>query len=434
MPRFVLLDPSLVDFAGHHYEYARHVLGAASQAGYRPCLVANREFALRDETPWPIAADYKYGYWFHQGAPAWQRWIHACGAGSKTTIDRTLVWPLGNLPHKEVGNLPHDPAWVRLAKSAHAALRRRQFIRDTRRALARLDVTAEDVIFAPSLSPVELAGIHQLLRTTPKWAAATWHLLLRRDVPSGHRLDALRRSVAGLVGLRAPARVRFWTDSPDLTGAYQRATNCHFGTLPIPHTWEAPRAGSRCVDDCQVVYLGDARCEKGFHHLPAIVTALTDGADGRRRFAFRFQSHTTLPIAETEVLAARAQLADSTNRGVTLIEQPLESRAYRELLAASHVTLLPYDAAAYAARSSGVFAESLAAGVPVVVPADTWMARELPAGAGRVYRRLTEVPALVRELAADRERETNTNETWSVAWRKRHNAARLVTLLRGVAA
>jgi hypothetical protein len=178
-----------------------------------------------------------------------------------------------------------------------------------------------------------------------------------------------------------------------------------------------------------VVFLGDARREKGFHHLPRIVRALTANDEHGRRFAFRFQSHSSASAADPVIAAARYELMELADHGVTLIDQALEHAAYRRLLAESHVTLLPYEAAAYATRSSGVFADSLAAVVPVVVPEGTWMAHQLPKGAGRVYRSLADVPAHVNDLAGERLREPDPHPAWASAWRQQHNAHRLVKLL-----
>jgi hypothetical protein len=415
--KFVLVDSSLVDFAGHHYEYAQHVLDAASRAGFEPHLVANRHF-----TPilarWPTQPAYKYGYWFHQGAPAWQRSVYAKAAGSRSQRDpgHGLLWKLGKLPQSGA------------ARAFIAASRRRHFVRDTRDAIARLGVGQGDLIFLPSLSPNELIALERFLRTSARTGSAQWHVVLRRDVPAGRTWPLVRHAVRRLVEVRCPARVHFWTDSDALSSAYERATGCRFGTLPIPHACQAD-ARRQGGGACQVVYLGDARSEKGFHHLPRIVRELTSD-DGRRgRFTFRFQSYTSMPVAESQVVAARIELEKLAPRGVVLIDVALVPTAYRRLLAESHVTLLPYEPAAYASRSSGVFADSLAAGVRVVVPEGTWMARQLPRGSGRTYRSLADVPALVRELARESNAETDPPPAWVAQWREAHNADRLVAQL-----
>src|SRR6185503_6537862 len=151
----------------------------------------------------------------------------------------------------------------------------------------------------------------------------------------------------------------------------------------------------------RILYLGDARLEKGFHHLPALVRSLTDGDSDRRQFEFYIQSHSTSPIEEPEITSARAELARLADRGATLFDVPVAPVQYRELLASGHLAVLPYDPRAYAARSSGVFAEAVAAGIPTVVPAGTWMARRTPAGAGLPFHKVEEVPMLIQTIAAD---------------------------------
>src|SRR5207249_2422257 len=68
---------------------------------------------------------------------------------------------------------------------------------------------------------------------------------------------------------------------------------------------------------------------------------------------------------------------------VELITEPLSSKEYWDLLSSGDIVLLPYDRDSYYARSSGILAESLAAGIPSLVPAGTWMAKQF---VGEIYR------------------------------------------------
>jgi len=47
--KFILIDQSISSVAGHHYEYAVHVLEAAQRAGFEPYLATNRRFPQEEE-------------------------------------------------------------------------------------------------------------------------------------------------------------------------------------------------------------------------------------------------------------------------------------------------------------------------------------------------------------------------------------------------
>jgi glycosyltransferase involved in cell wall biosynthesis len=63
MPRFVLIDHSLRKIGGHHYEYARHVLKAATGAGYEAVLAAHRDFEEGHGLELRSEAIYRLDYW-----------------------------------------------------------------------------------------------------------------------------------------------------------------------------------------------------------------------------------------------------------------------------------------------------------------------------------------------------------------------------------
>ena len=93
---------------------------------------------------------------------------------------------------------------------------------------------------------------------------------------------------------------------------------------------------------------------------------------------------------------------------------------YFARLVAGEIVLMPYYAERYAARASGVFADAAACGLPVVVPAHTWMSRLIAAGtvAGTVFESLaaeTVAEALARavsQLSALKARAEAGRDQW----------------------
>ena len=125
---------------------------------------------------------------------------------------------------------------------------------------------------------------------------------------------------------------------------------------------------SRCAYD--FTYLGDARDEKGFGALPAMVAAA--GGGGPNPVSLVSQGYTAFDNTDPAMLVALQLLRRKP--GVSLVERSLSSSDYNRYLLDSDCILVPYDAQNYAARSSGIFAQAAAAGKPAIVPGGSWMA------------------------------------------------------------
>lgn len=422
MPRFVLIDHSLVDFSGHHFEYAQAVLNAAAEAGYEPVLAANRAFNVLPDSPWAIHPVYKYGVWFHQGAPRWQVRLRAAAAG----LARARYTP-ATRSEGVASAQTSVRSFPAAMQSWHDAVRIRRFVRDTKAELGRVSMRPDDIVFLPTLTCAEFCALSRARRASQLPSADRWHFVFRRELPgeATETMRTIKDAFAPFARKPSESGWNFWTDSEELAEHYQSGTGCSFGVLPIPHAElpaQAPPNGT-----FRILCLGDARREKGFHHLPAIVRTLTSAE--RRRYEICIQSHIAIPGGEPEVVAARRALADMNELGVNLIDGPLDSAAYRALLASGDLSLLPYDLQAYSMRSSGVFAESLAAGLTTIVPANTWMERQQPRGAGLAFRNIDEVSRLIREIAADRDRYAAAARSHASRWSRTHNAVRLVSML-----
>src|SRR5262249_19815557 len=84
---------------------------------------------------------------------------------------------------------------------------------------------------------------------------------------------------------------------------------------------------------------------------------------------------------------ALARLQSLPKKYVTLVgvHGPLEPDEYYGIISRADIVLLPYDRDHYHAGSSGTLAEAIAAGKPVVAPADTWLAQQMPPGGGEAF-------------------------------------------------
>ncbi|HJT30633.1 MAG TPA: hypothetical protein VJ783_01105 [Pirellulales bacterium] len=467
MFKFVLIDQSLTDVGGHHYEYARRVLGAAESAGYQPVLAANRKCKQSDVDGVAVHPVYQFGFW---DQPAGANWGKRLGRISRRLGGRWFSVKLALLlsPWGALWSQRHDAAQcLRLARTgpvrdrlilmaafgvlwmacvaravariavaaipftgyfarvraefkqsapqafapvmvvlrrpavfAHWLLGQRKtkaFAADTRRLLARLSLEDGDVVFIPTIEPNEMLGISLLFRQMPEAMRPSWHLLYRRNIYTGRDADystadeglrSLRNSFRQFNDGRGTARVFFYTDTDQLTDQYNRLGAVPFATLPIPV--DAEYAAGRSLAEkaatyktasataplC-VSYVGDARPEKGYHHLPRLVHDVWHDSVVKGRVRFRFQSNFNTEHGEPRAIVGRAQLASFPRDLVQLLLKPLASDEYRELIVDSDLMLVLYDRDNYYARSSGVFAEAMAAGVPTVVPGGSWMALAL---------------------------------------------------------
>jgi len=183
--------------------------------------------------------------------------------------------------------------------------------------------------------------------------------------------------------------VRFYTDTEPLTRQYNDLGVVRFDTLPIPvpSSFCRPRDPERTTDSIMtILFAGDARIEKGFQLLPSLVAELKRESPGGTPPRFIIQSNFSVPGGEPVAARARRELQSHAKNGVRLIDEPLQPGAYCAIFHASDISLIPYDPLEYRARSSGVFAESVAAGLITIVPSGTWMAAQLDAPIAAYHR------------------------------------------------
>lgn len=372
-PRFVLIDHSISGEGGHYLEYARHVLDAAFRQGFHPVLVTHESFGPTD-LRWPVHRIYDLDAW-----------------GRRARGDDR-----GGLPLKR---------WLVFLYRATS------FARATISLRRALDLRGDDVVFMPTISEIDFAGLCHTLRQQGTAAGPSWNIVFRRELygpadTAGSLIgNWLRRALLryGLFELgRSKGRAHLFTDTARLAEQYRRLC-VDVATLPIPvNSRFRPRAREQSALPLEIVFLGDARTEKGYGSLPSIVAGLASEVEaGRIHFTFQSNFGFGPTRSEARVVEARATLRRLGDSVVRLREEPMKSEDYERLVMGADIVLVPYNARRYFARSSGVFAEAVSAGVPVVVPAHCWMADQIQPEDVALHDALLEAQPGVRSIDDD---------------------------------
>lgn len=485
--KFILIDQSIASIAGHHYEYAVHVLEAAKRAGYEPCLATHVRFAkAAQKTPWRTYPFYRFSFWAAQetgqiglvswilGQLGWMRFrwrlfynyslfgllwavrdrfseflfkqpldrVHIVSLATLIPaaillkiarfIGLILLLPVmllvflarstvrvlkaGGFPKSYVHSVLADAADLRYFINQVIARRiaflqwwqqyraLKSFRKDTERLLREANAQPGDIVFVPTLSAIELMGLAAMLQGKP--AAASWHLLFRRDIfrgresdygGQGWRVGGLRNSLQVSMAKLRGHDIRFYTDTDELTRQYNMLGAVNFITAPIPHT-HTPVPPGAPKKTLRLIYVGDARGEKGYHWIPRLVNDLWDDYVATGRISFHLQSNFNIPQGEPEAVIAKEQLLQLAARkpgAIELIDRPMTSEQYKAFLLSGDINLLMYEATNYYARSSGILVESLSAGVPVLVPEGSWLARQFRTA---VHEHWKSLPASIRCL------------------------------------
>lgn len=379
-----IIDPCIIDATGHYAAYARAIRNHAVERGLRVRVLA------------------------HQCVS--QQLIDELGA------ERVFRY---SLTHRFI-SIPG------IRGPANVALCNLTFLQDLTRALATPGEQGF-VVFAPTTDHRQLFAWARWLAKHPAGSDLRIILCFRYSYFAGGGEPISRLSLwlakAGFRMLARAARgsdIRIATDSERLAEEYRRLTNLPIDVLPIPHTDDltgpAPAPPARDRRPVRFAALGDARAEKGFGLLVDAITLLHQNGQ-LDNLEFALQCH----IGHERHNAVRRRFSQLSALGlanVHVISGMLSRTQYLDLLQGSDIILLPYSAEHYYARTSGAFAEALAAGKPVIVTDDTWMSEQLAVhGAGLIIqdgdpadlaRAIREAAARHVELAAAaRERRRN---------------------------
>jgi glycosyltransferase involved in cell wall biosynthesis len=378
------------------------------------------------------------------------------GHGVQVFVNRGLPADLaeahGFRPVFSVGN--YDAAlghgWVR--DLAYVYAQSIVFAEDLEHAFRSLSPEVPDLIFSHTLADFELLGWRRFLgrrhfagrlaivvRQTPGYATCGW---LRRTLHPYWRLRprALNR-LRGQLG----SGFMVCTDSEALSEDYRSVYPHPILTLPIPlsdslysdRNEEADCLATRYplmdASRLRIGYLGDARAAKGFPLLAAAVRAVEE-----KRLAARFliqcprAASGDTQASPPDGLPDLQKLAAQPKFNLTLIGEKLSTAAYGELARQIDLILLPYLHDTYRAATSGIFAEAMALGTPVVTSSDTWMADEIRrSGAGVIFRRdrPSDFAGAVLEAVARHPELKARAVAASTPWRKFHNPGSLADRL-----
>jgi hypothetical protein len=398
---FILIDHSIEDSTGHYLEYAKRVIRAAKSLNYRTVLGVN---SRADEVICPdadvIDKAFSRSFW------------------ENSAISRSaLVANYFRKNSKIVGN----PDFARI------------YAEELQSYFARVGAKAGDVVFVPTLGGIELIGI-ALYSATKNAISLDWHLLFRRDLPtpagifiSKEHINYFRtiESFSEFNTCFTKGQVAFYTDTAELTERYSRGVKKVFVTLPIPIDEALSVKNKTNGAPLIVSYLGDAREEKGFHLLPKLIAAIR--AHGFTEADVQFRVQANLPLIGNSARAADAkkQLVNIQGDGVQVLYGPFSSDVYYQLIATSDVILIPYSKKSYQARSSGIFAEALASGVPTLYPRGTWMARTTTL-CGLEYENISHLHTALIRILCNYPKYEEQSIAYNTEWRQQHSARNLL--------
>lgn len=247
-----------------------------------------------------------------------------------------------------------------------------KFCGDLRSKLRELRVRPDLLIF-PAADQATVLGLAQYLerhgrRQPPEillWLMMAPHYRKSIDDPSvaplldeyAEAFDALRKTVAD------DARIHVCCETEAMSAAYRPHVGLPIETVIVHKLIERPRERRirRPGQPIRLVCAGNANAAKGYSLLGDAIERLN-----RERSDLEFLIHGT--VEQTDYPEGRQELQRLAGLApnVTVRTDILSTEEYLAWLAQADLLLQPYDPQAYRTRGSGVFAEAVKLGIPVV--------------------------------------------------------------------
>ena len=270
------------------------------------------------------------------------------------------------------------------------------FKNDLSKILALTKASPSDFVFLPTAHGRELLAIAQICeeaKIAPRFGLEFRHAL---DFPlvilppneehayvAQHRFYFERIKEKGLSN-----KICLFTDTKELAKDYFKFSNLNFSVLPIPFRQDFLENHNVILpknkETLRIVYIGDPREEKGFHWIPFLIDFLSTDYLKTNKVILDIQASLHPVNSELKCINALEILKSYPREWINFhgLNGPLNPESYYKLLSNAHIIICPYDKFTYHSRSSGTLTEAIAAGVPTIVPAETWLSNQQPKGSG----------------------------------------------------
>lgn len=341
--RYVVADPSLKSYSGHCFEYMRSLRAALIPRGDEVVLVGNRD--MEKEFSAKTHAIPVITYW--------------CDA-------RPLLFPVD--PSSKVG--------MSAIRSEHE----KSLIQDLNLLDEKISFRKDDVFIINTIRHWGLRGVVRWAEQFPADKLPKISIILHFTAfPDPEKDDGTaefyRDAFLSLKQSAVRDRFTLLADSEELIEEYALFTDIKVDLAPIPHCDTAILKSERQANGAQrikLAYLGEARLNKGFHLLPVLAERIH--AKGLQSTV---ELHIQSFIFDPSQDFYRHAMARLFYENIVFYPEQLTAEEYANLLDRADAILLPYRIENYHSQTSGVFAEALAKGKPIITSRGTWMAAQV---------------------------------------------------------
>lgn len=262
-----------------------------------------------------------------------------------------------------------------------------RFAADLHTAGDRVPFDASTTVLVPGTTAAQIPAFVRWLEGFSAVSRPELLLMLRSApapdpfVPCCRSARSWRRALARIENSRVRGSIRLFTDSEVLRREFASLSRLPVVVAPIPQPAVSAIRPSRLPERRIVTYVGTARRGRGFHYLSHVARQLA-GRFAAGDWSAEFQAHVVDP-SEGECLWVRSELR---RLPVSLYEEEFSAADYQHALARSSLVLLPYSHVGYYAETSGILADAISRGKPVVVPRGTWLAGQIKdRGVGQTF-------------------------------------------------
>ena len=392
MATFYLLDQSLEGIGGHHYDYARCMVAAATRLGWNAVVGANRRF--RPDREFAHAAKIISAF----RNSTYSKFSYLAGLNGLTRNELQELWPNSQPSPQETWTQRFMARWTLHSFHKHRQAHIRQFACDCELFFRDRVFDDGDHVLMAGVSELELMGLAAYLSNHPRTLQVQWHLLFHFNVFDGRPADYQAQQTRAILLQRcfdaAMARipyhqVTFYTTTDALADQYNRLSRSRFDTLPYPVNqtfWESPQTLAQVHDGLTgeaagpltLTYAGAVRREKGQRQvIQSLVDELWPDLLSNAKLRLQIQRAKKRFGRKPKLDIEMPDHQPRAIEPICYVDHPLPIDDYTRLIKSTDIGLLAYDPRAYFGRRAGILGEYLCAGRPVIVPAGSWLAEQI---------------------------------------------------------